>query len=120
MALLFESRRRDRKDRKIQRRKDRKPEVKDVLEDHASDTDIPVEMQSELSDNYPAMMLLANDIFPHANSREDLEDLVMKHPKFAGKPKEQQTYGSIMTVITVIKILMTLYDLWKKYKASQA
>jgi hypothetical protein len=65
-------------------------------------------------------MELAEELLPQANSGEDLAELVSNHPKFAGKPTNQQTYGSITTIIMVIKILMTLYDLWKKYQATKS
>lgn len=116
MGLLFEARR----ERRFINRKKNKINVRDVLESYAKDSEIPDDQRELLASNYSSVMTLADELFPHANSSEDLADLVAKHPKFAGKPPAQQTYGSITTILTVIKILMTLYDLWKKYQASKA
>jgi len=100
---------RDRRQARIQRRGN----VQKVLESLVDESLFSEEELQVLHSHYGKIMEIAEAKFPTSEDGDELKASLEE-------PQAQKTYGSITTIILVIKILMILYSVYKQWKANKA
>lgn len=95
------------------KRIDRRGNVQQALESCVDESLFSEEELQALHENYDKIMAIAEDKFPKCEDQDELQTAIQS-------PQAKQTYGSITTIIMIIKILVTLYGVWQQWKANKA